>query len=227
MTKKKRTGHKAKPPGKDFKKKLFNSLKGINSGKKEPHLLDKPTKRRELGSGQDKKEPVIDNPASELMPEPRGRGDSGALLTDPHHLRGDLKLVEQAISKGYNIRRKSMLRDRLYDIAMKTSGEVNTKEGLVDSETKGDELAIQSIRCLVEMDKADIKRIEMTNKAPPATTNINILNQQTNNATVIDARQAQLIELAKSFGASKLDINGRTVNTGQEGEATNSPEDIQ
>ena len=182
----------------------------------------KPKKKEQL-----KKLPVKVRKRQFVPIEPdKTKADQGKLLTDEHRIRGDKKLVEQAIAKGWNIKGsvKRLMRERAVAIANKTTGEIVTKEGVIDSETKGDELALKAIDLLIKMDQSDVKRVETMKDKQPATT-VNILNQQTNNVTAIDSKQAELIELAKSFGASKLDINGRTVDIKQGGSTGNNHSD--
>src|SRR5688572_21520082 len=116
----------------------------------------KPKKKEQL-----KKLPVKVRKRQFVPIEPdKTKTDQGKLLTDPHRVRGDRQLVDQAVSKNWNVKgsTKKLLRERAIGIALKTSGEVMTKEGIVDSETKGDELSVKAMELVLKMDQADMKR---------------------------------------------------------------------
>lgn len=142
----------------------------------------------------------------------RGRGDSGGLLTDPHRARSDAKLVNMAVRRGWNVRRKRMIRNRLENIVAKETATVFTKKGPMDCATKADELAIQAAKVLTAMDGQDIKRVEVFEKEAPATppgssTTVNI-NVNSNDGG-IDPRRTALARLAAKLGARELTIDGR------------------
>jgi hypothetical protein len=148
------------------------------------------------------------------VPAVRGRGDGGRLLLDPHRMRSDLQLVFAAVTKGYNVRRKTMLRRRLEAIANKEQADVvvKGKEGcsIVYSESKADELAIAATKILVAMDQADMKRLEVFKDPPkqdPPGVEVNInVNSET------DGRRSSLIELAQRLGAREILIDGRAID---------------
>ncbi len=170
---------------------------------------------------QERSNALIESSEKELLAQEtaarersQGRGDSGRLLTDPKRMKYDLDLVRNAIAKGYNVTRKGMLRRRLEAIAAKTSGEVMTKEGLVDSETKADELAIAATKVLVMMDQADMKRLDVFKEAPPQVPPIGITihgDNTTVTSTPVDRRTVELAELANALGAKDIVVEGRSI----------------
>jgi hypothetical protein len=153
--------------------------------------------------------------AQELAARERaqGRGDSGRLLLDPKRVSQDIALVRQALAKGYNVTRKGMLRRRLEAIAAKETGDLMTKEGLVDSETKADELAIAAAKVLVMMDQADLKRLAHFEEKPQVPqVGIHVHGDNTViSSQPVDRRTAELVELANALGAKELVVDGRAV----------------
>lgn len=137
------------------------------------------------------------------------KDDNGKILTDPHRVRSDIKLVDQSIKKNWGVRgsEKKLLRHRMIGIALKTVGEAFTKEGVMDSETVADKLAIDATKVIVAMDAQDIARTKMEIKP---TTTVNVTNNVSN---TLDARQLALVELANKFGARELVINGKSIPT--------------
>ena len=153
----------------------------------------------------------------------RGRGDSGLILTDPHRLRSDIKLVEAAVRKGWNVRRKTMVRRRMEEIVAKTEAEVVTKEGLVKLESAADKLAIDAAKVLTAMDNQDINRITKLKESAgqpvspinPVQVNVNVSSNGPGNvnttATVFDSRTIELARLAASLGAREFHVDGKPV----------------
>lgn len=140
-------------------------------------------------------------------------GDTGGLLTsnNPKEVREDLKLVERAVRKGWNIKRKNMVQRRLYEIMEKTHVSVPTKNGMVDCDGPADSNAIAAARVLVAMngqDQADDHLVAKQGQPEQPNTVVNIHN---NNVTAIDARRIELARLANKLGARELLINGRSV----------------
>lgn len=211
---KKRSGHRKKPKARD--RKLTAQL---SKQSKRPRAL---AKGRETNLADDDS---LQKPTQELTthPEPRGRGDSGMLLTDPNRMRSDLNMVERAVNKGWNVRRKTMLRRRLEDIVAKTTADVVTKNGTVDSESAADELAIKAATVLVKMDAADVDRVKTLREmadpknAPPQPLAINVTNNNITSTTVnnVDERRLGLARLAERFGARELIVDGRPVPIAQ------------
>ncbi len=154
----------------------------------------------------------------------RGRGDAGRLLLDPHRLRSDLAMLQRAVTKGFNVQRKTMLRRRLEGIAAKTEADVvvKGKEGcsVIHSESKADELAIMATKVLVAMDAADMKRVEVLKDNPPPeppTVNVNVnvtSNSESEEQRQANERRTKLLELADRIGARELVIDGRAVQVG-------------
>lgn len=161
----------------------------------------------------------------------RGNGDSGRLLMDPAKLKQDLTMLRNAVAKGYHVTRKGMLRRRLEAIVAKEKGEVMTKEGLVDSETKADELAIAATKVLVLMDAADLKRLEHFEDKPvvPPQVGITIHGDNTTvTSSPVDRRTIELAELANAIGAKELVIDGRAVPVSELlGSTVRVPEEVQ
>lgn len=205
MPKLPRRGHKVKPTSKEIKNKLGEPKKRVsksNLNLNKARLKGNVQKRIEelpTDTEDDKPTPI----------EVRGRGDSGKLLTDEHRMRSDILLVEQSVKKGWNVRRKPMLVRRLMDIASKTTGDMNTKDGIVSSETVADNLSIQAIKVLVAMDAQDQTRVKNTEPEVP-TTVVNVTNNVLNN-NGFDARTIELARLAHNIGARELTISGRSV----------------
>lgn len=149
-------------------------------------------------------------------------GDSGKLLTsdDPAVLAEDMRMLRIALTKGYNIRNKELMRKRAEEILRKETGEVMTKHGLVVSETKGDELALEAIKVLTKMDEADLKRIQVMKEIhkegqpgegqPQFGVNINV-NGNGQVSINADDKRSSLIMLARRFGASELVIDDQPV----------------
>ena len=93
----------------------------------------------------------------------------------------------------------------------KKLGEVVTKEGVVKTESKADELAIKAASILVMMDKDDVNRYkELKEPTPvlPPTVNVTVTN---NNVINTDTRRVELARLALKFGARELVIDGESV----------------
>lgn len=155
---------------------------------------------------------TVENLKPRLLESTRhGRGDSSKLLTseDPKEITADIKIVEQSIQRGWNVRRKALLRNRLEEIALKTKGDVVTKDGIVKSETIADKLSIDAIKVLAQMDKNDVERVKNSKPVPD--------NKPVVNVNVgIDARTAKYFELARSLGVRELIIDGRRVETGSD-----------
>lgn len=134
---------------------------------------------------------------------------SNTILTNPDDYKEDIQLVDIAVRKGWNVENKGQIRKRIEEIVMKKTGEVVTKEGVIDSETKADELAIAGARVLALMDKDDVNRVEAFKPKPvPGNTNINIIN---NNVQTLDDKQLALIELANSLGVKELVIDDHKI----------------
>jgi len=198
-----------------------------------PVTMSRHQRRRERINGNDEEDNSLLRKATdgEGGDTPvRGRGDSGLILTDPHRVRSDLALLEKSVSKGYNIRRKTMMRRRLEDIACKTEADVvvKGKDGctIVHSESKADELAAKAIKILVDMDTQDCKRLEMlkdkpnlTGSAPSTIVNVNVNNSDLSEA---ERRRLEIIGIAQRLGASRLTLDGRAVNIGVDAESTSS-----
>lgn len=141
------------------------------------------------------------------------QGDTGGLLTskDPKDVRKDLRLIESAVRKGWNIKRKNMIVRRLTEIVDKTHVSVLTKQGPFDSEEAADRNAVAAARVLVAMngqDQAD-DHLAVKNGQPEPNTTINIHNNNVN----IDQRRIELARLADKFGARELVVNGEPVST--------------
>lgn len=130
---------------------------------------------------------------------------SNTILTNPDEVKEDILLVESAVRKGWNVENKGLIRKRIEEIVMKKTGEVVTKEGVIDSETKADELAIAGARVLALMDKDDVNRVESFKPKLATNTNINIIN---NNVQALDDKQLALVELAERLGVRELVIDG-------------------
>ncbi len=130
---------------------------------------------------------------------------SNTILTNPDEVKEDILLVESAVRKGWNVENKGLIRKRIEEIVMKKTGEVVTKEGVIDSETKADELAIAGARVLALMDKDDVNRVESFKPKLASNTNINIIN---NNVQALDDKQLALIELSERLGVRELVIDG-------------------
>lgn len=142
---------------------------------------------------------------------PRGRGDSGAILTDPKRLDADLRLVRMALARGYNVRRKTMLRRRLEAIAAKLEVNVPTKEGgMVPSEALADKHSIDAIKALIAMDQADMKRVELFrgDNAQGTTVNVNVNNAE---SVTVDQRTIELARLAHSLGCKEVTVEGKSI----------------
>lgn len=153
----------------------------------------------------------------------KGRGDSSELLTsdDPKELLKDIQQIDKALRNRWGVRRKDMIRQRMEEIVAKTNAQVVTKEGLEDSATKADELAIAATQALIKMDALDQKdeHFEVKSKKPELPQlpgmnvygDVNIGNNQQNN--VAEDRRAKILELAERFGASRVVIEDRTDGT--------------
>lgn len=211
---KKRHGHKGKPKSKELQDRLNKSVKGSNSGNgKQP--AKKSNARLPMKSTDDqddRNDIVISNPnakLSQLEPKRKENGDSGRLLRDPKRLAEDIKLVEQSISKGWNVKRKNMIVNRLIGIVEKTTGDMNTKDGIVESETVADKLAIDATKVLVAMDAQDMTRVKNTKPEVPSTV-VNVTNNVLNN-NGFDARTVELARLASNIGARTLTVSGKLI----------------
>lgn len=181
-------------------------------GKRFPTVEERDSADTDTKQGFDGK--LSHNPNADLDSSPRGRGDSGKMLLDPHRQRSDTQLLNQAITKGWNVRRKTMIRRRVENILLKKTGEVNTKDGLVDSETKADELALVAANILIKMDSKDLDRQAQfadPKTAPKTEVNVNVSVEQ---HTAVDSKRLQLIELANRFGARELVVDGSIIQQG-------------
>ena len=138
-------------------------------------------------------------------------GDSGKLLTDNHRVRGDTRLVNMAVRKGWNVKRKNMLRRRLENIAQKTTAEVVTKQGVVNLESKADELAINAIKVLVSMNQSDIDLEKLNKDIPPTPPSVVIQNNVNTIDSAVEQRRIELARLARKFGARSVLIDGRQI----------------
>lgn len=137
----------------------------------------------------------------------KDKSDQGKVLTNLNQMNRDLRLVNRAV-KNWNVKPSQMklVRERMVGIVLKTTGEMMTKEGLVDSETKADELSVKAATVLVNMNNSDIKNNE--NQLPTTTT----VNIQNNNVNTLDPQSTSLLELAQQWGAKSLVINGNEVS---------------
>lgn len=199
---KQRRGHKGKPkaplskritPSRKFpikghtkaSKANRNGDSSVNNGTNDSGVHDVPTKNR--------------------------AGDSGGLLTsdNPKEIKKDLRMIEGAVRKGWNIKRKNMIQRRLLEIMEKTHVSVPTKNGMVDCDGPADSNAIAAARVLVAMngqDQAD-DHLALKNGQPEPSTVVTIHN----NVTSIDARRIELARLANKLGARELLIDNRPV----------------
>lgn len=150
-------------------------------------------------------------------------GNFSDLLTtdDPEQLRKNLLLLKNALSKGYDVRNKGLMRKRAEEILRKQTGEVMTKHGIVESETKADELALDALRVLTKMDEIDLRRLEKLldinrdeakDNQGQSGTQVNINVNGNSEVTVnSDDKRSSLIMLARRFGASELVIDDQPV----------------
>lgn len=202
---KQRRGHKGKPkaplskritPSRKFpikghtkaSKANRNGDSSVNNGTNDSGVHDVPTKNR--------------------------AGDSGGLLTsdNPKEIKKDLRMIEGAVRKGWNIKRKNMIQRRLLEIVEKTHVSVPTKNGMVDCDGPADSNAIAAARVLVAMngqDQADDHlALKINDQSDQPNTVVNIHN---NNVTAIDNRRFELARLANKLGARELLIDGEAV----------------
>lgn len=187
--------------------KESDEILGIPSRKSGESRRDRAKLRRQLETENELHGTTVENLKPRLLESTRHeRGDSSKMLTDSKDVKSDIKLVEEAVSKGWNVRRKDMIRRRLEDIVIKTTGKVHLKEATIDCETEGDKISIQAAKVLTQMDKNDVERVK--NSKPPEDTrpvvNVNV---------GIDARTTKYLELARSLGVKELTIDGRRVET--------------
>lgn len=212
---KKRSGHRKKPKARD--RKLTAQL---SKQSKRPRAL---AKGRDTNLAEDDSpQKLIKTKKLPAKPVARGRGDSGMLLTDPNRMRSDINMVERSVNKGWNVRRKTMLRRRLEDIVAKTTADVVTKFGTVESESAADELAIKAATVLVKMDASDVDRVKTLREladpknAPPQPLAINVTNNNiSTTVNNVDERRLGLARLAERFGARELIVDGRPVPIAQ------------
>lgn len=146
------------------------------------------------------------------VPTKNRAGDSGGLLTsdNPKEIKKDLRMIEGAVRKGWNIKRKNMIQRRLLEIMEKTHVSVPTKNGMVDCDGPADSNAIAAARVLVAMngqDQADDHLALKINDQSEPSTVVTIHN----NVTSIDARRIELARLANKLGARELLIDNRPV----------------
>lgn len=224
-----RRGHKKKPTKRNASRKPADTsqqrlLGGLGKG---PSLND-------LKPQVEQKQRSPKKPAADLAEigarRAKANGDASRMLTstDPKELLQELMMVQGAVAKGWNIRQKDMIRDRLLKIMRKETAEVFTKEGAVESETAADELAIKAAKVLESMDASDVKRLEVINDivtkknaqpGPSTEININVNGQQqASSLTSTEEGRSQLLALAKRFGASELVIEDRPVIQASPGE---------
>lgn len=209
MPKRRSIGKLIKPTSKELSERL-----GRSEEKVKPEPPTKKLSRRQRAKLKNAK--MADEELNSIIPNnprpnhegPRGRGDSGGLLTQPSQFKNDIKLVENSIKKGWNVRRKQMIRRRLEDILVKTTGDMNTKDGIVSSETVADKLAIDAAKVLVTMDAQDMTRIKNGKPDVPGTV-VNVTNNVLNNG--FDARTIELARLAFNIGARELTVSGRSI----------------
>ena len=141
-------------------------------------------------------------------------GDSGGLLTsdNPKEIKKDLRMIEGAVRKGWNIKRKNMIQRRLLEIMEKTHVSVPTKNGMVDCDGPADSNAIAAARVLVAMNGQDQTddhlALKINDQSDQPNTVVNIHN---NNVTAIDNRRFELARLANKLGARELLIDGESV----------------
>jgi hypothetical protein len=197
----KKRGHKQKPKVKN--PKLV--------GQRKPK--SKKVKTHDINLGGDDLENAVDEfptPRDRQAQESvRSRGDAGKLLTDPHRVRSDLAMIKRALNKGWNVRRKTMIRRRLESIVMKTLGEVVTKDGVISTESKADELAIKASSVLLQMDHQDVERVKFLE---PDSSMQESQQQPVVNVNVsINSRTIELARLADKFGARELCIDGASI----------------
>lgn len=214
-----RRGHKTKPVNKRGKKPRrevttpLRLLGGLGKGPTTKVTASHPKKdvstSRPPKSEADKAELAIS--------QAKGGGNQAGLLTsdDPRELMRNLLDTQRAIAQGWNIKQKEMIRNRLYKIMEKQEAEVMTKEGLVDSETKADELALLAAKVLTMMDANDVKRIEVidgiVNKPSAPQPHGTNPNGSSPGITATEEGRSALTELALRFGARELVIDDRAV----------------
>lgn len=198
MAKKKR-GHKSKPTTKSSKL----------AAQRQEELKRSRSQSRENNLGEDVGDEGNQKKIKSTGSQPvRGRGDSGKILLDPHRVRSDIKLVEQSIRQGWNVRRKTMVRRRLEEIVAKTEAEVVTKEGVISLESAGDKISIEAAKVLVSMDSQDQSRVKNSKNVDGQSTTVNI---NVNNINTSDPKRIELARLAHKFGARELIIEGESV----------------
>lgn len=185
-----------------------------NTKRKDRKLIAKLGKQlTKRGRGKREEDDTPETPKRVRKPQK----ESG-LLIEPHRSRSDIKLVEQSLRGGWNVKRKGRIRRRLEGILVKTVADVVTKNGVVPSESAADKLAIESAKVLAAMDNADMNRVVEFRKldsAPPppeqnpAPTNVNVT--VTNVVNNPDNRRIELARLAIKHGDGTLVVDGRTV----------------
>lgn len=164
-----------------------------------------PPKKSRVGTVGTKGTSDLATQAELAIQRDKGRGDSSGLLTstNPTELLNDIKLIDKAVSGRvpWNVRRKDMLVQRLTDIAAKKVAQVPVpKVGLVDSETKADELSIAAINVLAKLDMIDQKdHIESNKKPDVPQPGVNV-NVNINNA---DDRRSHLTRFLERFGTGE------------------------
>lgn len=206
---KSRRGHKSnqKPTKRNSGKKPqaappLSLLGGLGSGTKtnvKPSGRKKPplSVRHPIG-------PVNKDLAEREIARAKGGGNQARLLTshDPKVIAQELAMTEMAVARGWNVKQKDMIRNRLLKIMRKEEAEVFTKQGMVMSESAADELALKAAKVLEAMDSADVKRLEAFKSLnePVQEGNKTQVNVNVNgNATITTDADNRRVELAKLF----------------------------
>jgi len=84
---------------------------------------------------------------------PKGGQGAPSVLSDPHRLKSDCRMIERAIREGWPVPVEKMptIVERLTGIVAKTSVDVPTKDGTYPSESHADSNAIAAARVLTQM----------------------------------------------------------------------------
>ncbi len=116
------------------KKANNNSSNGSDSGK--------PTSQRKSKSKQEQKQGDA----------AAGQEEDTTLLTDPHRMSHDLRLLARAVKERWPVRKRDVVVKRLLGIVEKTQVEVMTKTGPASLDGPADANAVAAARVLVAME---------------------------------------------------------------------------
>jgi hypothetical protein len=142
----------------------------------------------------------------------RGQGQT-LLLTDPHRLQSDIKMIGRAVAEEWDIPERATIIERLMEVVRKRSVEVMSKEGPIALEGPADANAIAASRVLAAMvGQNQAERHKLMDKVIPDASNQTQIPLQD---AISHPKYLEYLEAAHMAGDSHTGVVGNVGQSGQ------------